>query len=119
MPPQPGAGPGDPVERRGRQIVQQLQAQARASGRPKLGPDELATVLETVTNLPEHVIAKLTAAGGGAPADRTAAQVAAESFPHTAAEAVAAARAGGSSAASQPPARSVAARQAKRPGRSM
>ena len=73
------------MEQRGRQIVQRLQAQARASGRPVLGSDELATLLETVTNLPEHVIAKLTTIGGGAPADRTAAQVAAESFPHTAA----------------------------------
>src|SRR6266516_6678967 len=61
-PPAPGAAPEDRVERRGRQVVERLQARARAAGRAELGPDELAIVLEAVTNLPEDTIAKLTTA---------------------------------------------------------
>jgi len=104
------------VERR---IVDQLQARARAAGRSELGPDELAIVLETLTNLPEDVIAKLTAADAAASAERTAAQVAAESFPYSVAEAVAAAHAGSPGHPPQPPARSPSTQQAKPPGRSV
>jgi hypothetical protein len=115
-----GPVPDDPMERRGRQIVEQLQAQARASGRPELAPDELAIVLETTTNLPGQVIAQLTVVTSGmAEASRTAAQVAAESFPFTAAEAVAAARTGGPPTTSRSSARSPALHEKKRPGRSM
>ena len=133
------------AERRGRQIVERLQSRARATGRPELGPDELAMVLEAVTNLPGDVIDTLTqhagaealarseehraaaaeraratdldaavdlpstpttdertlglvaahrdtgfadAARAHVAADRSAAQLAAQSFPHSAAEAV-------------------------------
>lgn len=141
----------DAAELRGRQIIERIQASARAAERPELQPAELAMVLEAVTNLPEDVIGKLTleaaaedrarseerraveaerarAAGlndaidlGATPltnertaglmaaqpdtgiadttqaqarADRSAAQLAAESFPQTAADAVQAAAAG-------------------------
>jgi len=114
-----GAAPEDRVERRGRQIVDQLQARARAAGRSELGPDELAIVLETLTNLREDVIAKLTAADAVASAERTAAQVAAESFPYTVAESIAATHAGSPGHPPQPPARSPSAHQARRPGRSV
>jgi hypothetical protein len=61
-------GPGSPaavdtLERRGRQIAQALQAQARSQGRDPLGPDELHTVLETVTNVPAHVIDRIARPG--------------------------------------------------------
>lgn len=52
------------AERRGRQIVERLQSRARAAGRPELGPDELAMVLEAVTNLPGDVIDTLTQQAG-------------------------------------------------------
>ncbi len=63
-------GPGSPaapdgLEQRGRQIAQTLQAQARSQGRDPLRPDELRTVLETVTNLPAHVIDRITRPGPG------------------------------------------------------
>src|SRR6266568_2882959 len=66
-------GPGSPaapdgLEQRGRQIAQTLQAQARSRGRDPLGPDELRTVLETVTNLPAHVIDWITRRRPGRPA---------------------------------------------------
>jgi hypothetical protein len=51
-------------ERRGRQIVERLQSRARATGRSELGPDELAMVLEAVTNLPSNVIDTLTQHAG-------------------------------------------------------
>ncbi len=114
-----GAAPEDRVERRGRQIVDQLQARARAAGRSELGPDELAIVLETLTNLPEDVIAEVTAADAVASAGRTAAQVAAESFPYPVTDAVAAAHARGLGHPPQPPARSPSTQQAKPPGRSV
>jgi hypothetical protein len=43
-------------ERRGRQIVEELQARAREQGRDPLGEAEQRIVLETVTNLPAEVI---------------------------------------------------------------
>lgn len=78
------------AEIRGQHIADRLQAQARASGRPELGPDELAMVLETVTNLPEAVILKITrrTAVSDASGAKSAAQVAAECFPLTVADAV-------------------------------
>ncbi len=115
--PGPGAAPEDRVERRGRQIVAQLQARARAAGRSELGPDELAIVLETLTNLPEDVIAEVTAADAAASAGRTAAQVAAESFPYPVAEAVAAAHARGPGHAAQSQVRSPSTRQTRPSGR--
>jgi len=105
------------AEQRGLDIIERLQARARAAGRPELGPDELATVLETVTNLPDETIVKLAAQAvdglaGDVPdarrdtgtanaahtvtrAERTAAQLAAESFPYTATQAINAAPATG------------------------
>jgi hypothetical protein len=114
------------AEQRVRQIIERLQFSARTVGRPELGPDELAMILEAVTNLPEDMIGRLTrkaadesqpgrektrpaaaapaadidpatalAATAMAGADaacataaRSAAQLAAESFPHTAADAI-------------------------------
>lgn len=114
----PMVRPDEPTERRARQIVQQLQAQARASGRAELAPDELATVLEAVTNLPEPVIAEVTGITGGVVVEQTAAQVAAESFPYTAAQAVAAAGRSGTPEVSRAT-RSRVVHQTKRPGRSI
>lgn len=123
----------DRAERRGRQIIERLQSSARTVGRPELGSDELAMILEAVTNLPEDMIGKLTrnalgesqasheklrsaaaaptadisaasalataavvgAHPAGATVGRSAAQLAAESFPHTASDAIRAASAPG------------------------
>ena len=116
----------DPAELRGRQIADRLQARARAAGRPELGPHEMAIVLETVTNLPDDVIVKLTrqgdtdAAGLSRRATRSAAQLASENFPHTAAAAVRAAAAASSrsSAPGQALSRSQPPPRTTRPGRS-
>ena len=95
----------DRAEQRGRQIIDRLQSNARTVGRPELGPDELAMVLEAATNLPEGMIGRLTrnasgesqpgredvSAAAAAPATtagRSAVQLAAESFPHTAVDAI-------------------------------
>jgi hypothetical protein len=81
------------TELRGRQIVERLQARARAAGHPAPGPDELAMILETATNLPTGTIDRLTH-NPPAPvppdpaADKSPAKLAAQNFPHTAAEAV-------------------------------
>ncbi len=74
--PEPGPGtpgdlaPGGPQEQRGRQIVDALQARARAQRRDPLGKAEQRTVLEAVTNLPDDVIDRIVrpAADGPAPA---------------------------------------------------
>jgi hypothetical protein len=58
--PQPADDSDDRAEQRGRQIIESLQSSARAARRPELGPDELAMVLEAVTNLPEDMIGRLT-----------------------------------------------------------
>ena len=60
------ASPGDHVdgvedlaetqERRGRRILEGLQARARAEGRDPLGEAEQRTALEIVTNLPDEII---------------------------------------------------------------
>ncbi len=50
----------DRALQRAQQIIDRLQAGARAAERPELGPDELAMVLEAATNLPEDVIQRLT-----------------------------------------------------------
>ena len=63
----PALGPGDTgdlnladaQERRGRQIVDALQGRARALHREPLGEAEQRTVLETITNLPGHVIDRI------------------------------------------------------------
>ena len=52
-------------ERRGRQIIDALQEQARAQGRDPLGEAEQRTVLETVTNLPPAVIDRIVPARPG------------------------------------------------------
>ena len=112
----------DWAEQRGWEIIERLQARARTADRPELAPDELATVLEAVTNLPEETIIKITgqarkdgqavSAGATQPAGalrdpgtadavntcaaaRTAAQVAAESFPYTITQAINAATTSG------------------------
>jgi len=72
------------MELRGRQIVTALQAQAHAESREPLGADELHTVLETVTNLPAHIIARITRpgpAGRNEPADRAVTAEARQSQP--------------------------------------
>ena len=56
----PGEVERDAAELRGQEIIERIQARALAADRPALGPDELAMILEAVTNLPEDVIDKLT-----------------------------------------------------------
>jgi hypothetical protein len=102
---EPVPGPQTPnrIEKRGREIVERLQASVRAAGQAEFGPEELAVVLESVTNLPYDVIKKLTsqlavegqadsgrsAAGQAqAGAGRSAPQLASVGFPHTSAEVV-------------------------------
>ncbi len=99
----PGAGPGPglDVEKRGHQIAERLQARALAEHGYALSADELATTLGATTTLPSEVIVRLAradsedrvadTASARASSDRTAAQLAAESFPCTAADAVRAA----------------------------
>jgi hypothetical protein len=97
------------IEVRAREIVERLQASVRAAGHSEFGPEELAVVLESVTNLPYDVIKRLTgrmasegqADSGRRVADRTragagrsASQIATESFPHSGAEVVRTAAAG-------------------------
>lgn len=107
--PRPDMVTDENAEMRGRQIITRLQSNAQAAGRPGLGPDELAMVLEATTNLPHDVIHRIVrqpAAGDhpsiepglsaaaaltGVRSDRSAAQLAAESFPCDAADAVLAA----------------------------
>lgn len=95
---EPAAGPDEEqqAEQRGQQIADRLQAQARAAGRPPLGPDELTIVLETETNLPEAVITKIThRTGASRPSNaKSPAQLAAECFPTTVADAVTASSTG-------------------------
>ena len=174
--PDPGEGNDEVAELRGRQIIERMQASARAARRPELGPDELAMVLEAATNLPAEVIARITrqsadegrtrseerravdaersraadlnaaidlaatpeadertmglavarhdtgmadSARARAVADRSAAQLAAESFPHSAADAVQAAAKTGTMRPVSTPARIPTPEIAKRPGRSM
>jgi hypothetical protein len=165
------------VEQRGRQIAVRLQSRARAAGRPELGPDELALVLEELTNLPGDVIDTLTrqtsddqdparseetraaaaeraraadldtatdlpstltvderttgltaahrdtaladAARAHAGTDRTAAQLAAESFPHTASEAVRSASARTTRRATRVRTQTQTAHQTQRPRRTV
>jgi hypothetical protein len=94
--PDPRAAERAAAEQRGQQIIDRIQARARAGHRPEPGADELAMILEAATNLPEDLIDKLTGrppeAEGGA--ERSPAQVAAENFPVTVADTVAAAAAG-------------------------
>ena len=174
--PHTGADGMNPAELRGRQIIDRLQARARASGRPDLRPDELAMILEAVTNLPSDVIDRLTRQTGmgararsedhragaaerasaadldsavdlptrpatdeytadmaaahrdtgiadtawaHAGADRTAAQLAAQSFPHTATEAVQATATTRGKRTTVAPGRTQAPHKAKRQGRSL
>jgi hypothetical protein len=157
--PDPDPDIDERAQQRGRQIIERLQSGARAAGRPELGPDELAMVLEAVTNLPEDVIERLTrhasakaharadelraaaaeharaanldaaidlaatAAADGHPASasagRSAAQLAAESFPHNAADAIRATSTAGTRSPVQARIRMHTADRAKRPGPSM
>jgi hypothetical protein len=74
----PALGPGETgalqvaeaQERRGRQILEALQAHARAQHREPLGQAEQRTVLETITNLPTHIIDRIVRTGGGSKTDR-------------------------------------------------
>ena len=73
----PVVPPDNRGEQRGREIVEQLQQRARVAGRSGLGSDELAMVLEAVTNLPVDVIERITrdgshAAGSASQERRTA-----------------------------------------------
>jgi hypothetical protein len=133
VPDEPAPGPDTPsrIEVRGRQIVERLQATVRAAGRSDLGPDQLAVVLEALTNLPDDVIKKLAseategqtengrrAVGADPPhagAGRSAAQLAAESFPHSSVDVVRTAGAG--KTAPGPAAAPVRAPEMKRPPR--
>ena len=63
VPPQPGTDAGA-QERRGHQILDTLQARARAQNRGPLGEDEQRTVLETITDLPPDVIDRVVKASG-------------------------------------------------------
>lgn len=68
-------------ERRATQIVDELRTKLRLQGH-EAGPDELRTVLEIVTNLPEDVIAKaISSTPEDRPTRRSDASVAAEDFP--------------------------------------
>jgi hypothetical protein len=154
--PVPADDSDDRAEQRGRQIVERLQSSARAVGRPELGPDELAMVLEAATNLPEDMIGRLarsapgesqpgrerprpaagapadidaatalaaTAVTGAHPASATggpsAAQLAAESFPHTVADAIGAASTPGPKNPGRAPASIHRPDNAKPPGPSI
>jgi hypothetical protein len=93
------------VQERGLRIAEALQTRAHAAGQPPLGGDELALILEAVTNLPEQVISHIAtetalAQGGEAPGTRTPAHLAAQSFPFSAADAL---RAGASSSRDNAP----------------
>jgi hypothetical protein len=163
----------DRAEQRARQIIYRLQAGAGAANRPELGSDELAMVLEAVTNLPEDVIERLThqaaneararsegqhaahrsidpaldmattaavgertialtaanrdasnahaahAAQTHLRTDRTAAQLAAQSFPRTASDAVRAAASTARRYPARTPVRASAPEIAERPGRKL
>ena len=56
----PGEVEREAAELRGQEMIERIQARAVAADRPTLGTDELAMILEAVTNLPEEVIDKLT-----------------------------------------------------------
>jgi hypothetical protein len=94
--PDPRAAELAAAEQRGQEIIDRIQARARAGHRPEPGSDELAMILEAITNLPEDLIDKLTGRPpeADASAERSPSQVAAESFPVTVADTVAAAVAG-------------------------
>jgi hypothetical protein len=88
---QDGGAPSQ-AEVRGWRIAQAIQSRAIAAGQTDLGPEELTLVLDTITNLPDHVIARIVTrtAADDAPAvdGRSPAQLAAQSFPLNAADAV-------------------------------
>jgi hypothetical protein len=122
--PLPADDSEDRAEQRGRQIIERLQSSARAVGRPELGPDELAIILEAATNLPEDMIERLSRhAPGAQPASatdgRSVAQLAAESFPHTAADAVRAGSGPGTRNPRKTPVDIHRPERAKRPGAPM
>ena len=105
--PDPRAVDRETAEARGQQIIERLQAGARAVKRPELGSDELAMVLEAVTNLPEDVIDRLTqsaVAGSQSREGASAARLAGESFPINVTGAVKAAAAREAEGAARAPA---------------
>jgi len=105
--PDPRADSRDAAEARGQQIIERIQAGALTANRPTLEADELAMVLEAVTNLPEEVIGKLTqpaVAGTHRHGGPSPIQVAAKSFPSTVADAVKAAATRGTKGATRAPA---------------
>jgi hypothetical protein len=121
--PEPAPAPAqqDPAdsqraEERGREIITRLQASAHAAHRSELGPGELATILEATANLPAEIIARLTRhlAAGTVPTERSPAQLAAESFPHSAADGIRAAAAAKAGSA-RPAVRTVTVRPVHRP----
>jgi hypothetical protein len=124
--PDPGPDSDQRAGQRGQQIIERLQRGARGAGRPELDSDELTMVLEGVTNLPQDLIERLTRhaspptrAGeprAAATASRSAAQLAAESFPHSAADAIRAASTTGTSNSVETPVRVHMPDRARRPG---
>lgn len=83
-------------ERRADQIIQQLQDKLSTAGRPPMAADELRTVLDTTTNLPDHLVTKAVQpyirptaeAAPGAVGPRTAPDISADNFPHPISEAM-------------------------------
>jgi hypothetical protein len=79
---EPALGPGETgalelaeaQERRGWQILDALQAHAREQHREPLGEAEQRTVLETITNLPAHIIDRIVRSSGAAKVSRPNAQ---------------------------------------------
>ena len=124
------------VTRRGRSIIERLQHDARAAGHDELTSDELRTALATVTDLPDDTITQLTASakkaaatastghnrdkqhtGGTAPArERTAAELAADDFPHSATAAVHTAATNGPTQTPPAPSRTSAPRAPRHHG---
>jgi hypothetical protein len=117
VPPQPGTDVGA-QERRGRQILDALQARAREQSRGPLGEDEQRTVLETITDLPPDVIDRVVKASASGTAMRfgtvpdRGAQPWRNDFPAPIQEVVATAR---HAPASGPP--TAASRSAREAGR--
>jgi hypothetical protein len=164
-PPTASHDPDREAEHRGQQIAWHLQARAHAERGSELDPAELATALETITNLPAEVIARLArarseeqvaagaeraravdldraagmaadssggeraedlraarretrvadTAGAHASADRSAAQLAAESFPCAAADGIRAAVNGRLQQPARPPVPAAAVHKVRGP----
>jgi hypothetical protein len=55
----PAPSQTEAMEQRGRQIAARLQDRARARGHGELGSEDLAIILEAVTNLPEKIVERI------------------------------------------------------------